>query len=125
MGDARGYRGRCCEHCVVGLLIGLFYAVDARAQEPDSAPPPPTITGVVRALDGKTPIPNAVVVLTNTTFAALTDDKGAYELLDVPPGNYELRISSAGYDDAVLPIVVTADAPLTLSTTMQKTVTGE
>jgi iron complex outermembrane receptor protein len=94
-----------------------------------AAPPAPssgpvTIRGSVRGPDGKTPLAGAVVVLADTTFAALTDAAGAWSIDDVPPGRYVVRISAPGFDDAVQPIVVTT-TPLTLATALAKPQTGE
>ncbi len=87
--------------------------------------PPPSIRGTVRASDGKTPIAGALVVIPNTTFGAVSDAAGAYEIDDVPPGAYELHISTSGYDDAVVPVTVSAGALLAVSTALQKTITGQ
>ncbi|MEP0860832.1 MAG: TonB-dependent receptor [Ignavibacterium sp.] len=44
-----------------------------------------------------TPIPGVNVYLVNTTFGDATNEKGFFEIKNVPAGNYELEISAIGY----------------------------
>lgn len=44
-----------------------------------------------------TPIPIVNVYLVNTTFGDATDEKGYFQIKNIPAGNYELEISAIGY----------------------------
>lgn len=44
-----------------------------------------------------TSIPGVNVYLLNTTFGDATDDKGFYQIKNIPAGTYELEISAIGY----------------------------
>ncbi|GMU96468.1 TonB-dependent receptor [Ignavibacterium album] len=44
-----------------------------------------------------TPIPVVNVYLVNTTFGDATDEKGYFQIKNIPAGNYELEISAIGY----------------------------
>mgnify|MGYP001056827439 CR=1 FL=1 len=43
------------------------------------------------------PIPVVNVYLVNTTFGDATDEKGYFQIKNIPAGNYELEISAIGY----------------------------
>lgn len=43
------------------------------------------------------PIPGVNVYILNTTFGDATNDKGFFQIKNIPPGNYELEISAIGY----------------------------
>jgi len=59
-----------------------------------------TFSGVVKDQAG--PVPDADVRITNLATgqvrSASTDRQGRYELLEVPPGQYEFRVSKNGYN---------------------------
>src|SRR5579884_921758 len=81
-----------------------------------------TVRGAVRA---DKPIAGATVVVTNTTFAAVTDEKGGYVIDNLPPGKYELRVSSPGYDDAVVQVEVSDGQTLDVTTPLARTFVGQ
>ena len=64
-----------------------------------------TITGTVKGPDGS-PFQGAFVEARNTTTKIMTDvllhQDGRYEVPDLPPGEYELRIKAVGYKVAPL-----------------------
>ncbi|HSW53606.1 MAG TPA: TonB-dependent receptor [Ignavibacteriaceae bacterium] len=56
-----------------------------------------TISGKV--LDSKSnPIPGVNVILLNTNYGAATNDEGAYEILNLPSGNYTIEFSAIGFE---------------------------
>ena len=57
------------------------------------------ITGKVTATDGKTPIPQANVFLSNTTSGATTSSDGSFTLGGLKPGQYTLVVSIVGFQD--------------------------
>jgi hypothetical protein len=64
-----------------------------------------TFFGVVKDLTG--PVPQAQVQITNSATGQVrfvfTDDRGTYELREVPPGLYELKVSKDGYNTVTTP----------------------
>jgi hypothetical protein len=74
--------------------VGLFFFVlVASAQEPQFA----TITG--RVIDDSTsaPLPNVNVYLANTTLGGNTNEKGIFEIHNIPFSTYDLVASRIGY----------------------------
>lgn len=71
----------CCAACLTGM-----------AQMKN------TIRG--RVVQGETgaAIPGASVFITNTSKGTVTDSSGAFELLNVPAGSYDLIVSSIGFE---------------------------
>lgn len=55
------------------------------------------------------PLLMARVAIKNTDWATQTNFNGNFELVDIKPGDYILKISFLGYDDVELPIVVDQD----------------
>lgn len=55
-----------------------------------------SISGVVTS-DGKTPEANVNVSLKGTTVGSVTDARGFYEIRNIQPGTYTLRITSIGF----------------------------
>ena len=56
-----------------------------------------------RVIDSKTkePVIGASVLIEGTRQGASTDLEGRYTIINVPPGNYTLRVSSIGYSNSV------------------------
>ncbi|MFN0122062.1 MAG: TonB-dependent receptor domain-containing protein [Blastocatellia bacterium] len=64
------------------------------------------IKGTVR-LDGPgTPLHDAAVSIVRLNRTAMTDEQGAYEFRDVPPGRWEIHAHVDGFPDAVQAITV-------------------
>lgn len=57
------------------------------------------ITGKISAADTKTPIAGASVFLSNSSFGTSTDKDGAFTLNGLKPGQYNLIVSTVGYED--------------------------
>ena len=74
------------------LLLAVG-ATPARAGDP---PPPAAIVGtVVRAEDGG-PLAYANVFESTRRFGAVTDERGAFRLVGLPPGRHTIRVQSLG-----------------------------
>ncbi|WP_183560185.1 carboxypeptidase-like regulatory domain-containing protein [Mucilaginibacter sp. SP1R1] len=58
-----------------------------------------TITGKVVNAASKNPVPNASVFLSNATYGTSTNETGAFTLAGVKPGQYELVVTTVGYED--------------------------
>ena len=67
------------------------------------------ISGHVRDQDRK-PIIGATVAVVNQPFGAFTDDTGLYNIINLPPGTYSVRVTYVGYETiTVEEINVSAD----------------
>jgi len=58
-----------------------------------------TIRGTITLADGGTPIHNAIVTLLQLRRSVETDENGAYEFRNVPPGNYTILAHMEGFPD--------------------------
>ncbi|HET8924835.1 MAG TPA: carboxypeptidase regulatory-like domain-containing protein [Candidatus Acidoferrum sp.] len=87
-----------CGFAIIALLLSLLTARDSRAQVSAS------LTGIVTDASGA-PVPSASVLVKNTETGAmrtsLTNDAGRYLVLSVPVGQYEVKVSKGGFQDAV------------------------
>ncbi|UCC73722.1 MAG: SusC/RagA family TonB-linked outer membrane protein [Gemmatimonadota bacterium] len=61
---------------------------------------PGTVRGRVTDQQTGQPVAQAQVIVLGTSFAALTDEYGDYEITGVPPGLYTLEVRRIGYADA-------------------------
>lgn len=55
------------------------------------------LRGIVIDEDTGDPIANSIIKIEGTPFNAVTDKDGRYEILDIPPGNYQVSYNSEGY----------------------------
>ena len=60
------------------------------------------ITGTVTDSQSGDPLVSASIVLEGTQLGTVSDDKGRYFILNVPPGTYTLRVSYVGYAAVVV-----------------------
>lgn len=60
------------------------------------------ISGYVSDASTKEPLIGANIIIPGTTIGAATDIEGFFVILNVPPGNYELRASMIGYKPQVI-----------------------
>jgi iron complex outermembrane receptor protein len=84
-----------------GLLLSLLTASGAWAEEGG------TIRGTVY-ISGKEPLPEAQVIVDGTSLTATTNAAGQFEIPNVPPAKYALKISAPGYLDATQTVEVVA-----------------
>jgi len=70
------------------------------------------ITGRVLNSTDKAPVANASVFLNNAVAGSKTDDKGTFTITNVRPGQYDLVVSSLGYETSHQNIMVNADIRL-------------
>jgi hypothetical protein len=112
-------RSRCFHFALAFLCWSAATADLAVAQEPriPGRPPatsarPAALLGVVQDQNGR-PV-NGVVVsaqyrTTNKTYSAVSNAEGIFRLRDLPPGNYEITATGAGYGPRP-PVAVTLSA---------------
>ncbi|MBI3003887.1 MAG: TonB-dependent receptor [Ignavibacteriales bacterium] len=69
------------------------------------------------------PLIGANVLLVGTTLGASTDVEGNYVIINIPPGTYDVRISSVGYQTKIIQQVrIASGQTTTLSETLQEQV---
>ncbi|MET6997078.1 TonB-dependent receptor [Chitinophaga defluvii] len=67
------------------------------------------------------PVPYANIILSNTTLGASSGRQGAFEVKNIPPGNYELVVSAIGFQTSTLKLKITADQQVTVAVAMNET----
>jgi outer membrane receptor protein involved in Fe transport len=60
------------------------------------------ISGIVKDAKTNEPLFGANIVLMNTNLGAATDINGFYSIIGIPPGNYDVKISSIGYQSKIV-----------------------
>ena len=75
-----------------------------------------TIKGKITNPQTGEPIPDATVLLDGTSYGAVTDINGEYEIKNVPAGNYTLQVHAIGFQSTSTPLVVTAGSDITYNT---------
>ncbi|MDM7924659.1 MAG: TonB-dependent receptor [bacterium] len=60
------------------------------------------IAGTVKDAGNKSPLIGVNVLVQGTSFGAVTDENGAYQILGLPPGSYALRLTMMGYRTTVV-----------------------
>ncbi len=79
------------------------------------------ITGKVVHAEGKSPLANASVFLSNATYGSSTAEDGTFTLYNVKPGQYELVVTVVGYEDYSQTIQVT-NQPIKLNIELKQKV---
>lgn len=81
------------------------------------------ISGIVTDQETEDPLPGANVMIEGTSLGAATDSKGAYAILNVPPGTYSLNVSMMGYKKHIIKMVrVSIDLTTTINANLEATV---
>jgi iron complex outermembrane receptor protein len=81
-----------------------------------------TVRGKIILADGGTPLHNVIVNLVQLKRSTETDDNGAYEFQNVPPGSYTILAHMEGFPDQTQPVRVTIGETTTLD--LQMRITG-
>jgi len=73
------------------------------------------------------PLPGTNVILVGTTLGAATDLQGYYNVLNIPPGSYEVRFMFIGYKNRVVQnVLMTIDHTTTIDAILEEsTIEGE
>jgi iron complex outermembrane receptor protein len=77
-----------------------------------------SLKGVVTAND--LPLAYATVVLSGTKHGTTTNDKGFYEIKNIPPGEYTAVFSSVGYFAERIKVPLTAGEPITQNISLKE-----
>jgi hypothetical protein len=65
------------------------------------------LTGTITDAKTNAPVPFAGVFLANTALGTSCDDQGVYSIANIPPGKYEVVVSSVGYKKTVATVEMT------------------
>lgn len=82
------------------VLFTLLLVTNITAQDKGS------INGIVTDRETQSPIAEASVQIVNTEFRTVTNAEGKFEFKSIPLGNYEVKVSSLGYETFVQTDVV-------------------
>ncbi|HEY9533843.1 MAG TPA: carboxypeptidase-like regulatory domain-containing protein [Mucilaginibacter sp.] len=80
------------------------------------------ITGKITSADTKAPVAGASVFLSNSSFGTSTGKDGTFALKGLKPGQYNLVVSSIGYQDE-LKVIAISNARVTLNIELRPKVT--
>ena len=72
-----------------------------------------TVTGTVTDAATQQPIAGAQVFMAGTNRGALTNQQGRFEIVNVPAGRYDVRVSFVGYSAGAQSVTVTAGGTAT------------
>ncbi|WP_242922645.1 TonB-dependent receptor [Pontibacter liquoris] len=97
------------------LLLLLFFCTFLAAQAQDITG---TIRGAVKNEKGK-PVEMITVALEGTVLGSNTNAAGEFEISNITPGSYTLRVGGVEYNTLKLPVTVAADQVVTLNLALQ------
>ncbi|HEV7373237.1 MAG TPA: TonB-dependent receptor [Pyrinomonadaceae bacterium] len=104
----RVFHPRCLSACVRLILLCAAIFACASAAFAQSQSNAADLQGFVRDPQGAV-VQNATVTArnpaTNTSRTAMTNDEGFYQIVNLPPGDYELTVEAPNFKRAVLPAV--------------------
>jgi iron complex outermembrane receptor protein len=78
-----------------------------------------SLRGKIILADGGTPLHNVIVNLVQLKRSAETDEQGAYEFQNVPPGTYTILAHMEGFPDQTQQVSIAAGGSATLDFTMR------
>ena len=84
------------KHCLI-LFFSLAVSLIGYGQ---------TISGTVFLGDKHVPAKSAIIILENTYFQTMTDEKGHYTLKNISPGNYKIIVFQYGYETKEEQIII-------------------
>jgi len=98
----------------IGLLVCLIFARTQIADATPAAGRTFNIKGTIHDAESGEALPFANILLAPTNRGTTSNADGYFVLVDVPVGNYELKIQYIGYTPKIIPVNVTASgiAPL-------------
>ncbi len=88
------------------LILFLFFSISLSAQF--------KISGVVKNEKGEL-LDFTTVFLEGTNYAATTNEKGRYEIKDIPLGSYSFKAMYFGYEPIKMPLVINKDTIINIT----------
>ncbi len=110
---ARSYLLSACTLALLSLVLGSW---PAAAQQSGS------ITGTVAEAGTGVPLSAAQIFIVGTNMGARSRDDGRFTMLDVAPGQYQLRVQRIGYRSGTMDVTVGAGAAQTVDIELTKEV---
>nr|WP_255476685.1 carboxypeptidase-like regulatory domain-containing protein [Mucilaginibacter sp. AK015] len=98
------YRLAVCRWCFLLVCIGWGFSAGAQS----------IINGKVVSSASNEVVPKASVFLNNATFGTATNDDGTFTLSGVKPGQYDLIVSTLGYEEYTQKVQV-GQGPITVN----------
>ena len=101
-----------------GLMVALAFLLQACGREEPPPPPPPTPVNTTASVGGSISVPegleahSVMVFAEGTSFMALTDSQGRFEVSGLKPGKYVLRAARPDLISAAMPQIEITDADL-------------
>lgn len=79
------------------------------------------IYGTITNSINNEPVPFATVMLVGSGLGAVADENGAYDIVDIPPGLYNVEFSSVGFKKLTMPEIQVSNAkPVYLNVSMEE-----
>lgn len=99
------------------ILIGFWILIAAPLQAQNAV-----VKGSITSKG--VPVEFANVNLEKTTLGSTADAAGKFEIKNIPPGNYRLRVSFIGYKTFTMPIVLAENQTETVQVQLEETATS-
>jgi hypothetical protein len=80
-----------------------------------------SISGKVINADSKAPLAKVSVFLSNATYGTITDDEGNFVIRNIKPGQYQLVMTSVGYEDYTQSVLIN-EQNITVNGELKRTV---
>lgn len=94
---------------IMALLVSIFSCAISFAQNG-------TLTGKIVSTDN-TPLESVTVTVNGTKFGTQTDTEGTFEIKNIKPGDYILKVAFVGYTSKDVPFTITEGQTTTLENT--------
>ena len=80
------------------------------------------VSGIVTDEATQEPLAGVKIVIVETTLETMTGKDGSYKLIDVPPGQYEIKISRIGYESVSLSATVSLNEGAKLDISLSESI---
>ncbi len=99
------------------ILIGVLFLVCATFGQTTGQ-----ISGIVTDEATQEPLAGVKIVIMETTLETMTGKDGSYKLIDVPPRQYEIKISRIGYESVSLSVTVSLNEGAKLNISLSESI---
>ena len=91
------------KHFLLAILCFIYFTINAQS-----------ITGTIISEENKQPIVGANVYISNSSLGTISNEKGNFELNNLPKGNLTLVVSFVGYETFSYPFEAAIEVPIQL-----------
>ena len=99
------------------ILIGVLFLVHAAFGQTTGQ-----ISGIVTDEATQEPLAGVKIVIMETTLETMTGKDGSYKLINVPLGQYEIKISRIGYESVSLSATVSLNEGTKLNISLSESI---